>query len=150
MIRITRPDGTIYEVETEREFAIIQKYLAPNGHAESLARPAAVAPTAPAMPVPSSKSASTGNSTLDEQQRQVLGILLGKARIDGDELRDQLNVETKELGNLLLRLSNRLKDTTGKSLDEYVRRTRTFKNGQRVKVYRRTKAGELLRREFQM
>ena len=137
MIRVIRPDGTVYECDTEQDFQIYQRVLG-NGHVESKGPRAA----------PASTQGATARLTLEDGPRRALTALLSAARIEGEELRHKLDMDSEELGKTLLVLSNRLQHATGKRLDEYVKRTRTFKNGQRIKVYQRTKAGEKLKTSF--
>ncbi len=82
--------------------------------------------------------------------RKAFETLSEAKEIAGAELRKKLKVDDQALGVALLLLSVQLKKATGHKLDRFFLRKRMIRNGQRVKVYTRTKAGEKLIREMQI
>ena len=85
----------------------------------------------------------------DERLRDVASVFARRPSFTGNELRRTTGLDTKALNGVMSAFAVQVKQVTGHSFDVYFKRKRVYEDGQRVKSYQRTKAGETLAKDLQ-
>src|SRR5438093_4222670 len=144
MIRVTQyPDGRIVtECETEADFMIVfSALMAGGGRAAFVALgPGGNGSQKPTELQPPPAQGNVVRLNLRDGARKVWDVLKHAERLDGDQLRSQTGMDTKQLNGAMALLGIELRRATGRKFEEFFKRTRTNKDGRRIKHYVRTKA----------